>query len=151
MDDLRASRRSICRGAEARPRFWFLTTMTPSAASSRTLSGAGYSVVDTGDSSEAMRLLDDGTAFDLLVADIQRPGFQPHCINVGNMAMNKPHGPKVIYITGAPGQCPTGSSTWPRRRCSGNRSVWKRCWPQSNPSSGHAPDRPRLNGQAWAC
>jgi CheY-like chemotaxis protein len=74
----------------------------------RTLSAAGYSVVDTGDPNEAMRLLSGGTAFDLLIADIQMPGLQPHGINVGNMAMHRPHGPKVIYITGDPSQVPSG-------------------------------------------
>jgi CheY-like chemotaxis protein len=74
----------------------------------RMLSGAGYSVVDTGDPSEAMRLLSGSAAFDLLIADIQMPGLQPHGINVGNAAINRPRGPKVIYITGDPSQVPNG-------------------------------------------
>ena len=74
----------------------------------RTLTAAGYSVVDTGDPSEAMRLLSSSATFDLLVADIQMPGLQPHGINVGNVAINKPRGPKVIYVTGDPGQVPDG-------------------------------------------
>jgi CheY-like chemotaxis protein len=74
----------------------------------RMLTAAGYSVVDTGDPNEAMRLLTRSTAFDLLIADIQMPGLQPHGINVGNLARDRPHGPKVIYITGAPGDVPKG-------------------------------------------
>lgn len=74
----------------------------------RVLRGAGYAVVDTGNASEAMKLLKGNDGFDLLVADVQMPMFQPHGINVGNFAKNKPHGPKVIYITGSPGQVPKG-------------------------------------------
>jgi CheY-like chemotaxis protein len=74
----------------------------------RVLSGAGYSVVDTGDAREAMQLVNGGAMFDLLVADVQMPMFQPHGINVGNFAMSKPHGPKVIYITGSPAEVPKG-------------------------------------------
>ena len=73
-----------------------------------TLTNAGYAVVDTGDASEALRLLKSKIAFDLLIADIKMPGFQPHGVNVGNVALNLPHRPKVIYITGDPGQVPHG-------------------------------------------
>jgi CheY-like chemotaxis protein len=74
----------------------------------RALGGAGYSIVDTGNASEAMRLLNDKIAFDLLIADINMPGLQPHGVNVGNVALNQRLGPKVIYITGDPGRVPHG-------------------------------------------
>jgi CheY-like chemotaxis protein len=74
----------------------------------RTLSDAGYAVVDTGDAGEAIRLLQGKVAFGLLIADVKMPGFQPHGVNVGNVALNLPHGPKVVYITGDPGQVPHG-------------------------------------------
>lgn len=41
-------------------------------------------------------------AFDLLLGDVEMPGLQPHGINVGNTAIKRPRGPKVIYITGDP-------------------------------------------------
>jgi CheY-like chemotaxis protein len=74
----------------------------------RALSDAGYTIADTGDASEALRLLHGDVAFDLLIADIKMPGLQPHGVNVGNAALNQPHGPKVVYITGDPGQVPHG-------------------------------------------
>jgi CheY-like chemotaxis protein len=74
----------------------------------RVLRGAGYMVVDTGNGNDALRLLKGPVAFDLLIADVQLPMFQAHGINVGDAAMNIPSGPKVIYITGSPGQVPKG-------------------------------------------
>jgi DNA-binding NtrC family response regulator len=74
----------------------------------QTLRGAAYSVVDTGDANEAVTLLSGGTAFDLLIAEIVMPLFQPHGISVGNIAMVRWHGTKVIYITGDPGHVPSG-------------------------------------------
>jgi Response regulator receiver domain len=61
------------------------------------LSGAGYSIVDTGNASEAMRLLNDKVAFDLLIADINMPGLQPHGVNVGNVALNQRLGPGHLH------------------------------------------------------
>jgi CheY-like chemotaxis protein len=72
------------------------------------LRGAAYSVVDTGDANEAIALLSGSTGFDLLIAEIVMPLFQPHGISVGNIAMVRRHGIKVIYITGDPGQVPSG-------------------------------------------
>jgi CheY-like chemotaxis protein len=74
----------------------------------RALSAAGYRVTDTGKSNEALDLLAGNAKFDLLIADIQMPGFDPHGINVGNAALGKKDGPKVIYITGDPGHVPNG-------------------------------------------
>lgn len=74
----------------------------------RILKSAGYAVAETGDPNEAMRLLKGELSFDLLLADVQMPGLQPHGINVGDLALNKPRGPKVIYITGDPDQVPAG-------------------------------------------
>jgi CheY-like chemotaxis protein len=70
------------------------------------LSGAGYSVVDSGDANEVLTILDGGISFDLLITDIKMPRLQPHGIAVGNMAMVKRRGIKIIYITGDPSQVP---------------------------------------------
>jgi DNA-binding NtrC family response regulator len=72
------------------------------------LRGAAYSVVDTGDANEAIALLSGNTGFDLLIAEVVMPLFQPHGISVGNTAMVRRHGIKVIYITGDPGHVPSG-------------------------------------------
>jgi CheY-like chemotaxis protein len=74
----------------------------------RAIEGAGYTVVDTGNGEKAMELLTRQPPFDLLLADVQLPTYQPHGINVGNMALNMRNGPKVIYITGNPDQVPSG-------------------------------------------
>ncbi|HUH84976.1 MAG TPA: response regulator [Stellaceae bacterium] len=74
----------------------------------RMLSAAGYAVTDTGNANDAIKLLDGKPPFHVLIADVQMPIFQPHGINVGNIALNKPNGPKVIYITGRPDQVPNG-------------------------------------------
>jgi CheY-like chemotaxis protein len=74
----------------------------------RTLTDTGYAIVDTGNASEALRLLHSEITFDLLIADIKMPGLQPHGVNVGNAALNLAHRPKVVYITGDPGQVPHG-------------------------------------------
>ena len=74
----------------------------------RALTAAGYRVTDTGKSTEALDLLARSGEFDLLIADIQMPGFDPHGINVGNAALNKKGGPGVLYITGDPGHVPQG-------------------------------------------
>jgi CheY-like chemotaxis protein len=70
------------------------------------LSGAGYSVVDSGDANEVLTILDDGISFDLLITDIKMPRLQPHGIAIGNIAMVKRRGIKIIYITGDPTQVP---------------------------------------------
>jgi DNA-binding NtrC family response regulator len=72
------------------------------------LRGAAYSVVDTGDANEAIALLSGSTRFDLLIAEIVMPLFQPHGISVGSVAMVRRQGIKVIYITGDPGHVPSG-------------------------------------------
>jgi CheY-like chemotaxis protein len=72
------------------------------------LSGAGYSVVDSGDANAVLTILDGGVFFDLLIADIKMPRFQAHGIAVGNMAMLKRRGIKIIYVTGDPTQVPRG-------------------------------------------
>ena len=74
----------------------------------RTLSDAGYTIVDTANAAEAIKRLHGPASFDLLIADIKMPGLQPHGVNVGNVALNLPRGPKVVYITGDPGQVPRG-------------------------------------------
>jgi CheY-like chemotaxis protein len=48
------------------------------------LSGAGYSVVDSGDANEVLTILDGSVFFDLLITDIKMPRFQAHGIAVGN-------------------------------------------------------------------
>jgi CheY-like chemotaxis protein len=48
------------------------------------------------------------TAFDLLIADVKMPSRQPHGIAVGNIARLKRSQIKIIYISGAPGQVPSG-------------------------------------------
>jgi DNA-binding NtrC family response regulator len=70
------------------------------------LSGAGYSVVDSGDANAVLTILDGSVFFDLLITDIKMPRFQAHGIAVGNMAMLKRRGIKIIYITGDPTQVP---------------------------------------------
>jgi CheY-like chemotaxis protein len=70
------------------------------------LSGAGYSVVDSGNANEILTILDGGISFDLLITDIKMPRFQAHGIAVGNMAMAKRRGIKIIYVTGDPTQVP---------------------------------------------
>jgi DNA-binding NtrC family response regulator len=70
------------------------------------LSGAGYSVVDSGDANEVLTILDGKIFFDLLITDIKMPRFQAHGIAVGNMAMLKRRGIKIIYVAGDPGQVP---------------------------------------------
>jgi DNA-binding NtrC family response regulator len=70
------------------------------------LSGARYSVIDSGVANEVLTILDGGIFFDLLTTGIERPRFQAHGIAVGNMAMLKRHGIKIIYVTGDPTQVP---------------------------------------------
>jgi CheY-like chemotaxis protein len=70
------------------------------------LSGAGYSVVDSGDANAVLTILDGSVFFDLLITDIKMPRFQAHGIAVGNVAMLKRRGIKIIYVTGDPGQVP---------------------------------------------
>jgi DNA-binding NtrC family response regulator len=70
------------------------------------LSGAGYSVIDSGVANEVLTILDGGISFDLLITDIKMPRFQAHGIAVGNMAMVKRRGTKIIYVTGDPTQVP---------------------------------------------
>jgi DNA-binding NtrC family response regulator len=70
------------------------------------LSEAGYSVVDSGDANKVLTILDGSIFFDLLITDIKMPRFQAHGIAVGNMAMLKRRGIKIIYVTGDPGQVP---------------------------------------------
>jgi two-component system cell cycle sensor histidine kinase/response regulator CckA len=72
------------------------------------LTGVGYSVVDTGNANEAIALLNGDAAFDLLIADVKMPSRQPHGIAVGNIARLKRSQIKIIYISGAPGQVPSG-------------------------------------------
>jgi CheY-like chemotaxis protein len=74
----------------------------------RTLTDAGYSVVDTGNADEAIMLLDGAAVFDLLIADIKIPLFQRHGITVGNLAQLRRSRIKIIYVTGDPGQVPNG-------------------------------------------
>jgi CheY-like chemotaxis protein len=74
----------------------------------RTLQDADYSVVSTGDANEAIKLLGGDTAFDLLIAEIVMPIFQPHGIAVGKMARNLQPQIKIIYIAADPGQVPSG-------------------------------------------
>jgi CheY-like chemotaxis protein len=74
----------------------------------RALRGAGYSVVGTGNANDAITLLSGDAAFDLLISDINMPRFQPHGIAVGNIAKLKRSRIKIIYITGDPGQVPSG-------------------------------------------
>jgi DNA-binding NtrC family response regulator len=70
------------------------------------LRGDGYSVVDSGDANAVLTILDGGISFDLLITDIKMPRFQAHGIAVGNMAMLKRRGIRVIYVTGDPSQVP---------------------------------------------
>jgi CheY-like chemotaxis protein len=72
------------------------------------LSEAGYSVVDSGDANKVLTILDGSIFFDLLITDIKMPRFQAHGIAVGNMAMLKRRGIKIIYVTGDPGQVTAG-------------------------------------------
>jgi CheY-like chemotaxis protein len=46
------------------------------------LSGAGYSVIDSGFANEVLTILDGGIFFDLLITDIKMPRFQAHGIAV---------------------------------------------------------------------
>jgi len=66
----------------------------------RVLREAAYSVLDTGDPNEAMRLIEGTTPLDLVIADVRMPLFQPHGIAVGKAAMSARRGIKVIYISG---------------------------------------------------
>jgi DNA-binding NtrC family response regulator len=70
------------------------------------LSGAGYSVVDSGDANEVLAILDGAIPFDLLITDVKMPRLQPHGIAVGNMEMIKRREMKIIYVTGDPTQVP---------------------------------------------
>jgi CheY-like chemotaxis protein len=72
------------------------------------LRGAGYSVTDTGDAAEALRLIDSLPELDLLITDIKLSARQPHGIAVGKLAKLKRSGAKVIYMSGDPGQIPEG-------------------------------------------
>jgi DNA-binding NtrC family response regulator len=70
------------------------------------LTGAGYSVVDSGDANAVLTILDGSVFFDLLITDIKMPRFQAHGIAVGNMARMKRRGIKIIYVSGDPSQVP---------------------------------------------
>jgi CheY-like chemotaxis protein len=72
----------------------------------QTLTGAGHSVVERGDANEVLAILDGSIPFDLLITEIKMPRLQPHGIAIGNMAMTKRRGIKIIYITRDPGQVP---------------------------------------------
>jgi CheY-like chemotaxis protein len=72
------------------------------------LTRAGYSVVDTDNANEAITLLGSAAVFDLFVADVKMPLFQPHGIAVGNMARLRQKRIKIIYISADPGHVPNG-------------------------------------------
>jgi DNA-binding NtrC family response regulator len=70
------------------------------------LRGAGYSVTDTGDAAEALRLIDSLPELDVLITDIKLSARQPHGIAIGELAKLKRAGAKVIYMSGDPAQIP---------------------------------------------
>jgi two-component system cell cycle response regulator CpdR len=72
------------------------------------LTDAGYSVAGTGNANEAITLLSSVASFDLLVADVKMPIFQPHGIAVGNIARLRQRRIKIIYVSGDPGHVPNG-------------------------------------------
>jgi DNA-binding NtrC family response regulator len=72
----------------------------------RALRGAGYSVTDTGDAAEALRLIDSLPELDVLITDIKLSARQPHGIAIGKLAKLKRAGAKVIYMSGDPAQIP---------------------------------------------
>jgi DNA-binding response OmpR family regulator len=74
----------------------------------RSLRGAGYSVADTGDAAEALRLIDSLPKLDLLITDIKLSARQPHGIAIGKLAKLKRSGSRVIYMSGDPAQIPGG-------------------------------------------
>jgi CheY-like chemotaxis protein len=82
--------------------------MRPAFAVSSRLPCAGYSVTDTGDAAEALRLIDSLPELDLLITDIKLSARQPHGIAVGKLAKLKRSGAKVIYMSGDLGQIPEG-------------------------------------------
>jgi CheY-like chemotaxis protein len=68
-------------------------------ALARGLRQAGYRVLDTGSSIEAIAFLDGGETVDLLVTDIIVPG-RPHGFALGRMARLRRRDLKIIYLTG---------------------------------------------------
>jgi two-component system, cell cycle sensor histidine kinase and response regulator CckA len=72
----------------------------------RALRGAGYSVTDTGDAAEALRLIDSLSELDVLITDIKLSARQPHGIAIGELATLKRYRMRVIYMSGDPAQIP---------------------------------------------
>lgn len=68
-------------------------------ALARHLRQAGYEVLDTGSSIEAIGFLDEGRRIDLLATDIIVPGH-PHGFALGRMARLRRRDIKIIYLTG---------------------------------------------------
>jgi len=68
-------------------------------ALSRHLRRAGYRVLDTGSSIEAIGFLDEGRPVDLLVTDIVVPG-RPHGFALARMARLRRRDLRIIYLTG---------------------------------------------------
>jgi CheY-like chemotaxis protein len=66
------------------------------------LSDAGFDAVKAADAWAALKLLDGGKAFDLLLADVVLPKGMPHGFAVARMAAYKRPGLKVIYVTAYP-------------------------------------------------
>lgn len=62
------------------------------------LKGAGYTVVAAGNGIEALDLLDQGEALDLLLTDVIMPGLNG--FNLARMAKTRRPRVKVLYLTG---------------------------------------------------
>lgn len=69
-------------------------------ALARHMRRAGFRVIDTGNSIDAIGILDSGEPINLLVTDLVVPG-RPHGFALARMARLRRRDLKIVYLTGA--------------------------------------------------
>ncbi len=72
----------------------------------RALEEAGYAVLETASSMEALRLLDERVHLDVLIVDLLMPHSAPHGLSLANMARSKRPGIGIVYVTDDPQAVP---------------------------------------------
>jgi two-component system, cell cycle sensor histidine kinase and response regulator CckA len=61
----------------------------------------GYRATAVSTSMEALKLLDDGAEFDLMVIDVLMPAATPHGLSLGHMVRYRDPSQRLVYISGA--------------------------------------------------
>ena len=66
----------------------------------RILQGAGFKVTAAGDFADAMKAIEAGGDFTLLLSDIGMPAGTPHGFSIGAVARRQRPDLKILYMTG---------------------------------------------------